>query len=152
MLQTIKLKRGLKANLPAKGMQAGEPLVTTDRGTLHLAVDELTRIPLVPAIDDLATLAAIDGASDYLIIHDGGETSGQKEKKISFSGLKSALNIPDASTDELVAVVQGGTAGYVWGSDGTDGVMRMGPSMSWSMVAAGGYVMLEVGTIDGGTF
>lgn len=147
----IQLRRGLKANLPTSGMLAGEAHVTTDRGTLHVATDATTKIPVVPAIDDLATLASVDGTADLLIIHDASAT-GQKEKKITFDSFKTALNIPIASTDEKVAVVSGGTSGYVWGTDGTDGVLRMNSSMSWSKDAANGFVTLAVGTVDGGVF
>lgn len=147
----IQLRRGLKANLPTSGMLAGEAHVTTDRGTLHVATDATTKIPVVPAIDDLTTLASVDGTADLLIIHDASAT-GQKEKKITFDSFKTALNIPDASTDEKVAVVSGGTSGYVWGTDGTDGVLRMNSSMSWSKDAANGFVTLAVGTVDGGVF
>ena len=147
----IQLRRGLKANLPTSGMLAGEAHVTTDRGTLHVATDATTKIPVVPAIDDLTTLASVDGTADLLIIHDASAT-GQKEKKITFESFKTALNIPDASTDEKVAVVSGGTSGYVWGTDGTDGVLRMNSSMSWSKDAANGFVTLAVGTVDGGVF
>jgi len=147
----IQLRRGLKANLPTSGMLAGEAHVTTDRGTLHVATDATTKIPVVPAIDDLTTLASVDGTADLLIIHDASAT-GQKEKKITFDSFKTALNIPIASTDEKVAVVSGGTSGYVWGTDGTDGVLRMNSSMSWSKDAANGFVTLAVGTVDGGAF
>ena len=147
----IQLRRGLKANLPTSGMLAGEAHVTTDRGTLHVATDATTKIPVVPAIDDLTTLASVDGTADLLIIHDASAT-GQKEKKITFDSFKTALNIPAASTDEKVAVVSGGTSGYVWGTDGTDGVLRMNSSMSWSKDAANGFVTLAVGTVDGGIF
>lgn len=147
----IQLRRGLKANLPTSGMLAGEAHVTTDRGTLHVATDATTKIPVVPAIDDLTTLASVDGTADLLIIHDASAT-GQKEKKITFDSFKTALNIPIASTDEKVAVVSGGTSGYVWGTDGTDGVLRMNSSMSWSKDAANGFVTLAVGTVDGGLF
>ena len=147
----IQLRRGLKANLPTSGMLAGEAHVTTDRGTLHVATDATTKIPVVPAIDDLTTLASVDGTADLLIIHDASAT-GQKEKKITFDSFKTALNIPLASTDEKVAVVAGGTSGYVWGTDGTDGVLRMNSSMSWSKDAANGFVTLAVGTVDGGVF
>jgi hypothetical protein len=75
-----------------------------------------------------------------------------KEKKITFDAFKTALNIPAASTDELVAVVSGGTAGYIWGTDGTDGVLRMNTSMSWTKDAGNGFVTLAVGTVDCGTF
>ena len=147
----IQLRRGLKANLPTSGMLAGEAHVTTDRGTLHVATDATTKIPVVPAIDDLTTLASVDGTADLLIIHDASAT-GQKEKKITFDSFKTALNIPISSTDEKVAVVSGGTSGYVWGTDGTDGVLRMNSSMSWSKDVANGFVTLAVGTVDGGIF
>lgn len=147
----LQLKRGLKANLPSSGMLAGEPMVTTDRGTLHVATDATTKLPVTPAIDDLTTLASIDLAADLLIIHDADGT-GQKEKKVTVDALKTALNIPAGSTDEKVAVVSGGTSGYLWGTDGTDGVLRMNSSMSWTKDAGNGFVTIAVGTVDGGTF
>lgn len=150
MTQRIQLKRGLKAALPTSGMLAGEPLITTDRGTLHVATDATTKLPVVPAIEDLVTLAA-PATSDLLIMHDADGT-GQKEKKITFDAFKTALNIPAGSTDELVAVVSGGTSGYIWGTDGTDGVIRMNSSMSWTKDAGNGFVTLAVGVIDCGTF
>lgn len=147
----IQLKRGLTANLPTSGMLAGEPLVTTDRGTLHVATDATTKLPVVPAIDALTTLASVSGAADLIMIHDADGT-GQKEKKMTFDAFKTALNIPAGSSDEKVAVVSGGTAGYVWGTDGTDGVIRMNTSMSWTKDAGGAFVTLAVGDVDCGTF
>ena len=150
-MSRIQLKRGLKAALPTSGMLAGEPLVTTDRGTLHIATDATTKLPIVPAIDDLTTLASINGVADLLLIHDADGT-GQKEKKITFNAFKAALNIPEASTDEKVAVVAGGTGGFLWGTDGTDGVIRMNSSLSWTKDPSNAFVTLAVGNIDGGTF
>ena len=147
----IQLKRGPKAALPTSGMLAGEPLVTTDRGTLHIATDATTRIAVVPAIDDLTTLAAIDGAADLVMIHDADGT-GQKEKKVTINAFRTALNIPAGTTDEKVAVVSGGTSGFLWGTDGTDGVVRMNSSLSWTKDAGNAFVTLAVGNIDGGTF
>ena len=149
--QRIQLKRGLKANLPTSGMLAGEPMVTTDRGTLHVAIDATTKHPVVPAIDDLTTLAAVDGAADLILMHDADGT-GQKEKKITFNNFKSALNIPAASTDEKVAVVAGGTAGYLWGTTGSDGIIRMSTGIRWTKDASNGFVTLDADVIDGGTF
>jgi len=148
----FQLKRGLKANLPTTGMLAGEPLVTTDRGTLHVATAATTKLPVVPAIEDLGTLAAVDGAADLLIMHDASEPTGQKEKKITFDSFKTALNIPPGSSDERVAVVAGGTAGYIWGTNGTDGVIRLNSSLSWTKDAGNGFVTIAVETVDGGTF
>ena len=147
----IQLKRGLKANLPSAGMLAGEAHFTTDRGTLHVATDATTKLPIVPAIDDLQTLASIDGAADLLIIHDASGT-GQKEKKVTFDAFKTALNIPAGSSDEKVAVVSGGTSGYLWGTDGTNGILRMNVSMQMTKDASNGFVTLAVGDVDCGTF
>lgn len=148
----LQLKRGLKSNLPSTGMLAGEPLVTTDRGTLHVATGTTTRIPVVPAVDDLATLASIDGAADLILIHDASENAAQKEKKVTFNAFKSALNIPATSTDEKVAIVSGGTAGYIWGTDGQDGVIRLNNSLSWTKSAGNDFVTIAVEVVDGGTF
>ena len=101
----LQLRRGLKTNLPTTGMLAGEAHFTTDRGTLHVATDPTTKLPVVPAIDDLTTLASVDGAADLLIIHDASQATGQKEKKITFDAFKTALNIPPGSSDEKVSVV-----------------------------------------------
>ena len=147
----IQLKRGLKANLPSAGMLAGEAHFTTDRGTLHVATDATTKLSIVPAIDDLQTLASIDGAADLLIIHDANGT-GQKEKKVTFDAFKTALNIPTGSSDEKVAVVSGGTSGYLWGTDGTNGILRMNVSMQMTKDASNGFVTLAVGDVDCGTF
>ena len=147
----IQLKRGLKANLPTSGMLAGEVMVTTDRGTAHVATDPTAKLPIVPAIDDLSALAAVNGAADLLLIHDA-DGVGQKEKKITFDAFKAALNIPTASTDEKVAVVSGGTSGYIWGTDGTNGVIRMNSSMQWTKAAGNNFVTLAVGDVDCGTF
>ncbi len=151
MAQRIQLKRGNFAALPNSGMLAGEPMITLDRGTLHVATDASSKLAIVPAIDALTTLAAIS-TDDLLLVHDASEESGQMEKKIPFAAFKAALNIPTASTDEKVAVVDGGTAGYIWGTDGTDGVIRMGNSMKWQKDPGNGFVILDVVVIDGGTF
>ena len=148
----LQLKRGLKANLPTTGMLAGEPLITTDRGTLHVATSATAKLAVVPAVDDLTTLASIDGAGDLVMIHDASETTGQKEKKITFDAFKTALNIPTGSSDEKVAIVSGGTAGYIWGTDGTNGVIRLNSSLSWTKDAGNGFVTIAVETVDGGTF
>ena len=150
-MSRIQLKRSLKAALPTSSMLAGEPMVTTNRGTLHVATDATTKLPVVPAIDDLTTLASINGAADLLLVHDADGT-GQKEKKITFDAFKAALNIPAGTTDEKVAVVSGGTAGFIWGTDGTDGVIRLNSSLSWTKDAGNAFVTLAVGNIDGGTF
>jgi hypothetical protein len=147
----IQIKRGLKANLPTASMLAGEQHFTTDRQTLHIATDATTQVPVVPPIDDLPAIGTISGPDDLLIIHDASAT-GLKEKKIAFNDFKTALAIPAGSTDEKVAVVSGGTPGFVWGTDGTDGVLRMSTSMTWTKDAGNAFVTLAVNTVDCGTF
>ena len=149
--QRIQVKRGVNANLPTSGMLPGEPLFTTDRGNIAVATDATTKLNVTPAIDKLTTLASITGNTDLLIIHDADAT-GQMEKKSTFDAFKTALNIPAGSSDEKVAIVAGGTSGYLWGTDGTNGVVRMGSSMQWTKDSGNGYVTLDVNIIDGGTF
>lgn len=147
----IQIKRGLKANLPTSSMLAGEQFFTTDRNTLHTAIDATTTKAVVPPIDDLTAIGAVDSVSDLLLIHDASGT-GVKEKKITIADFKTALNISSSDTDEKVAVISGGTAGYVWGTDGTDGVIRLNTSLSWTKDSGNGYVTISVNTVDCGTF
>ena len=148
----IQLKRGLKANLPTSGMLAGEAMVTTDRGTLHVATAATTKLPIVPAVDDLVAMPAVDGAADLILMHDASEAAAQKEKKITFDAFKTALNIPTGSTDEKTAVISGGTSGYLWGTDGTNGVLRMNASLAMTKDAGNAFVTLALGDADLGTF
>lgn len=147
----IQIKRGLKANLPTSSMLAGEQFFTTDRNTLHVAIDATTKSPIVPPIDDLVTLSSVDGVSDLLLIHDASAT-GVKEKKITIADFKTALNISSSDTDEKVAVISGGTAGYIFGTDGTDGVIRLNTSLSWTKDSGNEFVTIAVNTVDCGTF
>lgn len=148
-MPTVQIKRGLKANLPTSSLLAGEQFFTTDKHSLHVATDATTTVPVVPPIADLVTLASVEGAADLLIMHDATDAL---EKKITFNDFKTALNIPSASSDEKVAVVSGGTAGYLWGTSGADGILRMGSSMSWAKDAGNAFATLSVGAIDCGTF
>jgi hypothetical protein len=147
----IQIKRGLKANLPTSSMLAGEQFFTTDRNTLHTAIDATTTKAVVPPIDDLTAIGAVDSVSDLLLIHDASGT-GVKEKKITIADFKTALNISSSDTDEKVAIISGGTAGYVWGTDGTDGVIRLNTSLSWTKDSGNAFVTIAVNTVDCGTF
>lgn len=150
-MPSIRHKRGLKSALPSSALLSGEIYLTTDRRTLHFPTDATTMVGVVPAIDDLSAIGAVNGAADFLIMHDA-DGSGVKEKKILFNDFKTALAIPAGSSDEKVAVISGGTPGFVWGTDGTDGVLRMNTSMSWTKDAGNGFVTLAVNNVDCGTF
>lgn len=145
------LKRGLKANLPSAAMLAGEVHFTTDRGSLHVATGATTKLTVVPAVDDLTAIGAVDGAADLLLIHDAS-SAGQKEMKITVNALKAAMNIPASDLDEKTAVISGGTSGYLWGTNGTDGIIRMNTSMAWTKDAGNAFVTLAVNDVDCGTF
>jgi hypothetical protein len=147
----LRLRRGTHSNLPTDNMLEGEPLFSTDRATLHVATGTDTKLPLVPAVDELDAIGAIDGAADFFIIHDAS-ASGVKEKRVTPDAVKTAFNIPEESTDERVAVVSGGTSGFVWGTDGTDGIFRMGAGMTWTKDGGNAFVTLAVDVVDGGTF
>lgn len=150
-MPSVQHKRGLYANLPSSSLLVGELHVTTDRHTAHIPTDATTMVPLVPPVDALTTLGSVNGAADLIMIHDADAT-GVKEKKITFNDFKTALAIPAGSSDEQVAVVDGGTPGFLWGTDGTDGVLRMNTSMAWTKDAGNDFVTLAVGTVDCGTF
>jgi Major tropism determinant N-terminal domain len=147
----LQLKRGLKANLPSAAMLPGEAHFATDRGSLHVATGATTRLTVVPAIEDLAIMPAVDGAADLMIIHDASAT-GQKEMRITVNALRTAMNIPASDLDEKTAVISGGTSGYLWGTDGTNGIVRMNSSMVWTKDAGNAFVTLAVGDVDCGTF
>lgn len=146
----IQLKRGLKANLPTSGMLAGEIFWTTDTNELFVATGATTKVPVAISSEDLDAIASVNGAEDLVMVYDLSENSGQKLKKMTFNDFKTALNIPAASSDEKVSTASGETAGYIWGTSGSDGVIRMGPSMQWTR--NGAYVTLDVNVIDCGTF
>lgn len=145
----LQIKRGLKANLPSSAMLAGEMHFCTDTAELFVATDATTLVPVKVAGDQLATLGAIESAADlvYLYDYDAGEM-----KIMTFANFKAALNIPAGSSDEQVAVVSGGASGYIWGTDGTDGILRMNTSLSWTKDVSNGFVTIAVATVDGGTF
>jgi len=143
----IVLQNGLHGDLPISGIEAGQIFWTTDRKTIAVGDSATSTFPAVPAVEDLTTLATVDGAADLLMIHDANG-SGVKEKKITINAFRSALNIPTGSTDELVAVVDGGTSGYIWGTDGTDGIVRAGASLSYTKDVGNAFVTLNV--LDGG--
>ena len=62
------------------------------------------------------------------------------------------MNLASTDSDEKLAVVAGGTAGYLWGTDGTDGILRLSNSLTWAKDVGNGFVTLAASDIDGGTF
>jgi hypothetical protein len=56
----IKIKRGLKSQLPVSGLNAGEPLVCTDTGEAYMSTGADSKVTLVPDIASLATITIAD--------------------------------------------------------------------------------------------
>lgn len=146
----IRLKNGLAAGLPTSSLNAGEMLVTTDALNAWFSVDASTLKTLTPAVESLTELlgADMDNATDFLMVHDASAT-GQKEKRMSIAEFKSTFA---AASDEKVAAVATGTPGYLFGTDGTDGVLRAGAGLEFSLDVSEDFVTLNVTEIDGGTF
>lgn len=144
MALTFVLKHGARADIPTSGMTAGSPLFCTDTGELFVATDATTKITAVPDIASLGALGTV-ATGDLLMMEDVSTGAGAvKTKKITFEDFKTALNIPAGATDEKVAVISGGTSGYLWGTSGSDGVLRMGNGLGWTKDAGNGFVTLKI--------
>jgi hypothetical protein len=87
----LQVRRGNQADLPVTGLLTGEPLFSLDRGTLHIAFDETTPMPITPAVDLLTTMSeAIVPEDDFIMITDAS-AAGQKERKVTIDALSAAL-------------------------------------------------------------
>lgn len=123
MAVTIKLRQGLKAAIPTSGMTVGEPLYATDTQELYIATAATTKAPAALDLSGYDAIGAV-ATGDLIYMNDVSVAADAvKAKKITFADFKTALNIPAASTDELVATASGATAGYL-GTNGTDGILR----------------------------
>ena len=139
----IQIRRGAYSALPATGLLEGEPLFCTDTGNLFVATGATTYIAAVPYLAGLAAIGT-PAVGDLLMMEDI-DGAGVKAKKISFADFKTALNIPASDADEKVAVISGGTAGYLWGTTGADGVIRVSEGIQWTKDAGNAYVTLNFG-------
>jgi hypothetical protein len=124
MALTIKLRQGTKSQLGTlvTGMTAGEPLYVTDTLEVFVATGATTKRTIAIDLADLDAISSVSN-DDLLYMYDVTE-AGIKARKVTFENFKTALNIPAGSTDELVAVASGQTAGYL-GTNGSDGVLRV---------------------------
>ena len=150
LIERFRVRRGNKSTMPVSNLLAGELMVAKDQGEMFMATDTVSKVPIVPALSDLNTLPAFDPANDLMLIWDASESAGLKAKKATLASFKTSLNIPAASTDEKVAIVAGGTSGYIYGTDGTNGVVRTGPSLKMTKDSSNGFVTLAVDIIDCG--
>ncbi len=112
--QRVQIKRGTKSTKPTTGTLNGELHLTTDSLNLYTGNASGSLSPITPPVADLTNITApsVDLNNDLLMLTDVSET-GQQEKNIKIVDLKTALNIPPASSDEKVATASGKTAGYL---------------------------------------
>ena len=143
MALTFIIKHGAIADIPTTGMTLGTPLFATDTTALYIATGATTKATVVPDIASLGALG-VPATGDLILMEDVSLGTEVRAKKISFADFKTALNIPAGSTDEKVAVISGGTAGYVWGTSGSDGILRMGNGLSWTKDASNGFVTFKI--------
>jgi hypothetical protein len=140
----IIIKHGAKADIPTTGMTLGEALWCSDTRELFMAFDATNSYPVAIDLEALTAIGTI-ATDDLLYMYDISATAGTpKYRKVSFADFKTALNIPAGSSDEKVAVISGGTSGYLWGTTGSDGVIRMGNGLAWTKDAGNGYVTLKI--------
>ena len=71
---------------------------------------------------------------------------------INYGSAFTGVQIDAALTKANSATQPGDLVGFIWGTDGTDGIFRMNTSMYWSKDAGDAFVTLAVGAVDCGTF
>lgn len=83
----------------------------------------------------------------YLIIDENRVAVG-----IGPHGYSAFLKEGESGVDEKVAVTATGEPGYIFGTTGTDGVIRTAPSLTMQKDINDSYVQLAVADVDCGTF
>ena len=82
----------------------------------------------------------------YLIIDEDRLAVG-----VSSSGYSSFAK-EEELIDEKVAIAENGTPGYLWGNNGSDGVIRTDTSLVVQKDINNSFMQLAVGDVDFGTF
>lgn len=70
---------------------------------------------------------------------------------VSSSGYSSFAKLEELE-DEKVAITANGTPGYLWGTTGTDGVIRTNNSITLQKDINNSFIQLAVADVDFGTF
>lgn len=106
--------------------------------TSATASKKITVANLLATIANASAIGTVDTAADVLLIYDNSATAA---KKITVADFLTALAIP-ADSDKKVAVVAAGTPGYLYGTNGADGVLRVASSLTMTKDASDGFVTL----------
>lgn len=70
---------------------------------------------------------------------------------VSSSGYSSFLK-KEELVDEKVAIIEHGTPGYLWGTNGSDGIIRTNSSIAVQKDINNSFMQLAVADVDFGTF
>ena len=101
------------------------------------------------------TRAQIEAAKAAGLLKDGEPYLITDENRIavgvSSSGYSSFVKLEELK-DEKTAIAANGTPGYLWGSNGADGVIRTDTSIKVQKDLYNNYIQLTVGDVDFGTF
>lgn len=68
------------------------------------------------------------------------------------TGSYSSFLKEEEAVDEKVAITENGNPGYLYGTNGTDGLVRTNGSLSIAKDIDDSYIQLAVEDVDGGTF
>lgn len=141
----IQFKQGTKAQLTGglTGLIVGEPLFCNDSFELFVGKTANTTDVFRQDYTKFEAIGAV--ASDDLIsMYDvSADPATPRQKRITFSDFKTALNIPAGVSDEKVACASGATAGYL-GTTGSDGVLRTGTGIKITAGASNAYITLDL--------
>ncbi len=140
----LKFRRGTKAQLASViDMEQGMPMYCTDTQELSIATAADAHAPAAIDINAYGALGSV-AIDDLIYMYDvSAAADAVKARKITFADFKTALSIPESSTDEKVATVSGATAGYL-GTNGTDGILRV-DAAGLKMVAGGSDAFVTLG-------
>ncbi len=144
MAVTIKLRQGTKAQSTSlTGLVIGEPLYCDDTQELFIATGAEARAPAAIDIDAYSGIGSVN-TSDLIYMYDvSADADAVKARKITFGDFKTALSIPETSTDEKVALTGDSAAGYL-GTTDDDGVLRAGAGIGLSPGNNDAYIEIDL--------
>lgn len=97
-------------------------------------------------LDAARDAGELNSREPYLIMDEGRIAIGTGTSSYESFAKESELE------DEKVAVNSTGTPGYLWGTNGSDGIIRTNGSLSVQKDINDSYINLAVEDVDGGTF
>ena len=84
-------------------------------------------------------------------LHNVSISNPEDKQVLAYNGSTGLWENQD-QIDEKVAITPNGTPGYLWGENGSDGVIRTNSSLTVQKDINNSYIQLAVGDVDFGTF